>query len=1051
MDGGYGENMRDADYTNRMKNAQNSVDNEQYRVNTVNNALDTISSNVQAATTLDAKMAAMYDGATSTLPEWATGERAEQAAKIKAYSQQYAVHTAQRVDSTISKDYIDAIKNDNTRDALNATLNPPLFDANDYTVTMNGVARRYNNGMNDGQSWYLSRNVGVYTATYDARATSILQNASSSEKEKAQATIYMQNRIKDIYNQDLALQQVISKAHQQTKDDLLLISGRDATGQVLPLPTDQEIANAQDQEKADAQARIDANQLFIRKASDKINSNNKTLQDYSAKGFSGDLGTYATQVSTYSTSLTTSVNSYYKAEDTTVIPKTPVFHSKEATKLNARNYLHVYPSDINQYTKSLNSINVIVLSTDPLTNSKLSADANLSTAMNNYIAYSGTAYAAPGDSTNPYCNAVQSAKAEQLYYKTMIDSRMQASAVDISGDSVSTKKYYEVNGKYYLKAITIDGKNPALVECALNANGMPLSKITYTSTELTQIKPQAVTSNADGTVTLGGVILKKPTPEITTSVGSMYVSPDGKYYSLQAKVDQTTGVSTYTVQEQQLTAKVEMQPKTDGQVLIPVTFSTTSPVTATYSMPFTKSSSTAKRANGGAIDIYTDNTGNKYAFNANTKKMDQVTINTDGYAIAVTPSVAYSVSSDAKGNYSATAVTSQPSIAVYVVGNASSNTASTQFYTKQQAFDSSTPPQTMLGLDGKPLYYFADIKGSFYIQDGNKMVQMESQNGKPLFHELDVPRDFVPSVIVPSVQKDFMDDTKMTSTNPDRTFTSKTSNGYWSDEEGNYYRMTATTVNGAETYSMVQVQVVKDKSGKVIDIPMDKKYSADTEDSTSGGASGGNADNKTIYERVDANIANTKDQRDVMLKEYATNPSKENCDKVTADLQMLQEQKVEISKRLEDNLGVLSDPNSSQSEKKDAQTEIVGLQNSLKGIQVEETKIQTATTEAQATTPLTPEQSATLGDIQTDVTATIAVDEQLNDVVITPLLDFSHVAIGNGNAAIEQFDVLLGMQTSLDQSQVKTVDLGIKIENANTIGSTTVAQANTPAKAQGVA
>ena len=98
---------------------------------------------------------------------------------------------------------------------------------------MNGVARTYNNGMNDGQSWYLSRNVGVYTATYDARATSILQNASSSEKDKTQATIYMQNRIKDIYNQDLALQQVISKAHQQTKDDLLLISGRDATGQWL--------------------------------------------------------------------------------------------------------------------------------------------------------------------------------------------------------------------------------------------------------------------------------------------------------------------------------------------------------------------------------------------------------------------------------------------------------------------------------------------------------------------------------------------------------------------------------------------------------------------------------------------------------------------------------------------------------------------------------------------------------------------------------------------------------------------------------------------------
>ena len=153
---------------------------------------------------------------------------------------------------------------------------------------------------------------------------------------------------------------------------------------------------------------------------------------------------------------------------------------------------------------------------------------------------------------------------------------------------------------------------------------------------------------------------------------------------------------------------------------------------------------------------------------------------------------------------------------------------------------------------------------------------------------------------------------------------------------------------------------------------------------------------------------------------------------------------------MEDNLGVLSDPNSSPAEKQAAKTEIVSLENSLKGIQVEETKIQTATTEAQKI-PLTAEQTATLENIQSSVTTAIAVDKQLDDFVIKPLLDFSNVAIGNGNAAIEQLDVLLGMQKSLDQSQVKTVDLGIKIGNANTISSATVTPSTSQTKSQGVA
>jgi hypothetical protein len=137
-------------------------------------------------------------------------------------------------------------------------------------------------------------------------------------------------------------------------------------------------------------------------------------------------------------------------------------------------------------------------------------------------------------------------------------------------------------------------------------------------------------------------------------------------------------------------------------------------------------------------------------------------------------------------------------------------------------------------------------------------------------------------------------------------------------------------------------QMEKDNDNKPVFHQLNNnRYVADLEDDNESGSSGGgNADNKTIYERVEDSLNNSEETMETNIKNIEDgNITTEDMNKIADDLKFLQEQKQDISMSISDSIGDLSKPDLTDTEKQAILDHIKQCKELLEDIQTKESNI----------------------------------------------------------------------------------------------------------------
>ena len=1010
---------------------------------------------------------------------------------ILANSQSYTAYRAQIFNNEVAANYATAVTNADYKAALTSILNPTTFDANNYTVTVpdNTVTPATTKSYtyktpdtNDGNSWYLSRNID----SYNKQAMDILEKSDSTNEEKARAKQYITNRIKDVYNQDLALQQISAKALKEIQD--ALIKKQDAQNKLKNNPNEQTKIDAAD-------AVITKAKLVMTQAKKQIKDNNTLLTSTPISGLANKdtyvgLSAHFKKVKEFASQLNDQMNTY---NDTMGNPAI----NSAALVVPLKTLLNIPPV---VYSNSF--LKISIADATDIDKKYASAESRLHLAQLAYNSYQITVEINsiyPNSATNLYKLELEAAKTEEKYYKELQLSEQDGKALNIKNNTdVSTVNFYEINGKKYFYDSTGTG---SLIEAALDTSGQP---------KTTGIE---VLDHGDGaTITL-------PSPfnnTFTTGTGASAVTYTKKILpSLEEYYSNADGTKKYTVSGNKAT-EIEIHElcvrrvaNTSGTIITPVTIDDkgnikyTSPASKNAAGQTIPSQLTTALPSALQYSIpikayYTIN-DKKYFYSASanttgegvlmecelikgvaTLKVvtvepipatpsgapsdDTFTFSIDGQICTkkiLDNGVEYYSNADGTKNYTvssdnkATLIITATSPATVNMNNeiitytdtgveksvSPTNASGRLFFHRVEAVDTDNKP--MFGVDGKQLYYF---KGNtdFYTEEHGTLVLMNKTLDKlPKFYKISTQTDAIPAIKIVAKVEDYDSNTLKSTSTTSPTITYKIEGNYWKGSDGELYR--AESVTGSTTqYTLIKLKQVDGKPLITITYTSDNN----TDSSSSGG---GAADSKTIYERVDAAIENSKGQRVTLLAAFKENPTPENCAKVQTDITFLEQQKQVILEILRTQLAIASDPSSTDAEKASAKILVDIIQNGqvadsnaipkvpeiaspLQAIQVQEQSIKDAIDSAS----LTASQKVTL---QGGIDKAIGVTTDIFSLVVKPILDFLNLVIISTSTGSSQQVELAKMQQALDTGMKQT----FKLSTVQSISNSPVTPSQTPA------